>query len=412
MGAMLPLAAFARQAGPDLTKASLEDLLSMEVTSVSRHQEDIMKTPAAVYVITHEDIRRSGVTDVAELLRMVPGIQVAQIESSIWAVGARGFNAEYSTKLLILVDGRTVYDPTFSGVYWRLQNFVLEDIERIEVIRGPGATMWGANAVNGVISITTKRAADTHGGLLVADAGTGRPADGSLRFGGSLGANASYRVFSRQTTRSSLLSPSGASGGDSWNLTDGGFRVDWNPAKADSVTVESSAYRGVIGRNQPVLVSLSPLSFEGSGLGNTGGNVLTRWSHSFKNSSNLTFQAYYDNSRIKGFSAEDIQTLDFDFQYSFKIGSRNDVVLGLGRREYSETFHNSLSIGMTPSNQNIDITSGFVQEEALSHYWNQGRAQHVHRGQCAACSASGVAAYGPPVHLAIRVARRSNCQHR
>jgi len=210
----------------DLATASLEDLLSMEVTSVSRHQEELRKTPAAVYVITQEDIRRSGVTDVAELLRMVPGVEVAQIESSVWPVSARRFNGEYANKLLIVVDGRTVYDPTFSGVYWRQQNLVIEDIDRIEVVRGPGATMWGANAVNGVISITTKRVADTQGGLLVADAGTGRPGEGSFRFGGSAGKNGFYRVFGRQTTRSSLSSRSGGNGGDSWNMTDGGVRLD------------------------------------------------------------------------------------------------------------------------------------------------------------------------------------------
>jgi len=364
IGAMLPLAVSAQQSIPDLTTASLEDLFSMEVTSVSRHQEELRKTPAAVYVITQEDIHRSGVTDVAELFRMVPGIQVAQIESSIWAVSARGFNAEYSTKLLIIVDGRTVYDPTFSGVYWRLQNFVLEDIERIEVIRGPGATMWGANAVNGVISITTKRVADTQGGLLVADAGTGRPAEGSFRFGGSLGSKALFRVFSRQTTRSSLTDGSGASGGDSWNMTDGGFRVDWNPSKTDSVTVESSTYRGVIGRNQPKLVSLSPLTYEVGGLSsNTGGHILARWNHSFANSSELTFQTYYDKSHTSGFDHDDIHTFDFDLQYSFKIGSRNDVMLGFGTRHYRDDFHNDLFLSLTPSRESIGITSGFVQDE-------------------------------------------------
>src|SRR5438132_7465336 len=167
------------------------------MNSVSRHQEELRKTPAAVYVITQEDIRRSGVTDVAELLRMVPGIQVAQINSNVWAVGARGFSAEYSTELLVLVDGRTVYDPTFSGVYWREQNLVLEDIDRIEVIRGPGATMWGANAVNGVISITTKKAANTQGGLFVADSGTGRPAEGSLLIGGYRCTPCFYQVIVR-----------------------------------------------------------------------------------------------------------------------------------------------------------------------------------------------------------------------
>src|SRR3989441_790539 len=295
---------------------------------------------------------------------MVPGIQVAQINSNVWAVGARGFSAEYSTELLVLVDGRTVYDPTFSGVYWRVQNLVLEDIDRIEVVRGPGATMWGANAVNGVISITTKKAANTQGGLLVADSGTGRPAEGSLRFGGSLGKTAFYRVFGRQTTRSSLTSPSGSNGLDSWNMTHGGFRFDWNPSKADSVTVETGAYRGLVGSNQRAVLSLSPFIYGTAGLvGNIGGDVLTRWSHSFKNASNLTMQAYYDTDRVTGFGAKAVSTLDFDLQYSLKIGRRNDVMLGFGRREYRDHVDNGINFGLTPPDLTTGLTSGFVQDE-------------------------------------------------
>ena len=362
----LSLPQIAASQGPEskLDTLSLENLLSMEVTSVSRHQEELRKTPAAVYVITQEDIRRSGVTDVAELLRMVPGVQVAQINSNVWAVGARGFSAEYSNKLLVLVDGRTVYDPTFSGVYWRLQNLVLEDIDRIEVIRGPGATMWGANAVSGVINITTKKAANTQGGLLVADSGTGRPAEGSLRFGGSLGKTAFYRIFGTQTTRSSLSTPSGADGLDSWNTTNGGFRLDWSPSKTDSVSFESSAYRGLAGSNRSRLMSLSPLVFGTQGpTDNIGGHLLTRWSHSFKNASNLTMQAYYDTVQMTRYHSRVINTVDFDLQYSFKIGPRNNVMLGFGRRDYRENYHNDVDWGVTPSHEKIQLTSGFVQDE-------------------------------------------------
>ena len=249
-------AASAQQSDNDLTSVSLENLMNMQVSSVSRHEEQMRNTAAAVYVITQEDIRRSGATELADLLRSVPGMDVAQINSGTWAVSARGFTAQYAKKLVMLVDGRSVYDPTFSGMYWQLQNLVLEDIDRIEVIRGPGATMWGANAVNGVISITTKRAAQTQGGLIVADAGSSRPAEGSLRFGGAIGKNAFYRVFGRQTTRTSTPE-SEANGGDSWNLTDGGLRLDWTRSSKDSFTFETGAYRGISGNPQKILESIS-----------------------------------------------------------------------------------------------------------------------------------------------------------
>src|SRR5712671_4387043 len=216
----IPAEALPSGKSEDLANASIENLMNMQVSSVSRRQKELRSTSAAVYVITSDDIRRSGITDIADLFRMVPGMNVAQSTSSVWAVSARGFNAQYSTKLLVTVDGRSVYDPSFSGVFWNLQNLVLEDIDRSEVIRGPGATMWGSNAVNGVISITTKRASDTTGGLFVADAGQGRPGEGTFRFGQAFGKNGFYRLSARQTTRSNLTTKSGGNGGDSWNSSD------------------------------------------------------------------------------------------------------------------------------------------------------------------------------------------------
>jgi len=364
LASALPMMISAQDAKDDLTALSLESLMSTKVTSVSRHQEELRKTAAAIYVITQEDIQRSGATDVADLLRMVPGIEVAQINSNLWAVAARGFNGQYSNKLLVLVDGRTVYDPLFSGVYWNLQNLILQDIDRIEVIRGPGATAWGANAVNGVISITTKRASVTQGGLLVADSGSGRPAEGSARFGGALGDDAFYRAFGRQTTRDSLPTGSGTDGGDSWNLTNGGFRLDWDRSKSDSFTVEGNSYRGVMGNRQNVLTSMSPVTFETAGLsGNTGADILGRWTHSFENSSTLTVQGYYDIARRTGFEKYDVRTVDLDLQYGFKAGGRNDVMLGFGRRDYTYNLSNTVSLGLTPPSGHVNVTSGFIQDE-------------------------------------------------
>src|SRR2546427_9807287 len=263
---------------PDVTAMSVEDLMNVQVTSVSKRSQKLADAAAAIFVITQEDIRRSGARSIPEALRMVPGVQVARIDENKWAISSRGFNGRFANKLLVLIDGRSVYTPLFSGVYWNIQDVMLEDVDRIEVIRGPGATMWGANAVSGVINITTKKAANTQGGLLVADSGTGRPAEGSLRFGGSLGKKAFYRIFGTQTTRSSLSTPSGADGLDSWNTTNGGFRLDWSPSKTDSVSFESSAYRGLAGSNRSRLMSLSPLVFGTQGpTDKIGGTFLKRW---------------------------------------------------------------------------------------------------------------------------------------
>jgi len=180
----------AAQQPRDLTEISLEELMNIEVVSVSRKQQRLSEVPAAVYVITQEDIRRSGATSIPEVLRMAPGVQVARIDSSLWAITARGFNGRFANKLLVLMDGRSVYSPVFSGVYWEVQDTLLEDIDRIEVIRGPGATMWGANAVNGVINIITKAAAQTQGGLVTAGGGNEERGFGGLRYGGPLGSNA------------------------------------------------------------------------------------------------------------------------------------------------------------------------------------------------------------------------------
>lgn len=352
------------QDGEDLSTISLESLMNVQVSSVSRHQEELRGSAAAIYVITQEDIRRSGMTDLAELLRTVPGLNVARINGSTWAVSARGFNAQYATKLLVLVDGRTVYDPTFSGVFWHLQNMVLEDIERIEVIRGPGATMWGANAVNGVISIQTKSAADTRGGLVVADIGSGRPGEGAFRFGKAVGKTASYRVYGRQTTRSSLETSSGADGQDSWNLTNMGFRFDWKASKSDSFTFEGEAHRGVRGSRQNVLTSLTPLTYNTAGLlGDRGEYVRAQWNHTFSADSELTLKFYVNRFHYLGYGEKKLQSVDVDLQHNFRIGRNQNFTWGFGRRGTNDEFPETLAFGATPSTADTDLTSAFAQDE-------------------------------------------------
>src|SRR5271169_6846398 len=217
---------WAQEQPADLTKVNIEDLMNIEVTSVSKKEQKLSRVAAAVFVITPEDIRRSGATNIPDLLRMVPGLQVAQINGSTWAITARGFDGQYSNKLLVLVDGRTVYSPIFSGTFWDSQTLLLDNIARIEVIRGPGATLWGANAVNGVINITTKKAADTQGGLLTTGGGTSEQGFATARYGGTIGGETSYRVSGGGFNFGHNLDSTGQDGEDDWRTFQGGFRVD------------------------------------------------------------------------------------------------------------------------------------------------------------------------------------------
>jgi iron complex outermembrane receptor protein len=211
----------------DLGSMTLQQLTSIDVTSVSKKDQKLAKVPAAVYVITHEDIQRSGATSIPELLRMAPGLDVARIGSSKWAISSRGSNGLYADKLLVLIDGRSVYDPVFAGVFWDVQDTLLEDIDRIEVIRGPGATVWGANAVNGVINIVTKNAAETQGGLVAAGGGTQERGSGAVCYAGSINRDAHYRVFAKYFDRDALPTTT-RPGADGWDVLHGGFRLDWD----------------------------------------------------------------------------------------------------------------------------------------------------------------------------------------
>src|SRR5580704_7265584 len=219
----------------DLTGTSLEDLMNIQVTSVSRKEQSLSKAAGSIYVITQDDIRHSGATNVPDLLRMVPGVDVARINANSWAISIRGFNSRYSGKVLVLVDGRTVYTPLFSGVYWDQQTMPLENIERIEVIRGPGGTVWGANAMNGVINIISKSAKDTRGGLVTAEAGSQDRAQGLAQYGGSAGANGAYRVYGRYTMNEDSPSIAGSPATDNAHSSQMGFRSDWNLSSRDKL---------------------------------------------------------------------------------------------------------------------------------------------------------------------------------
>ena len=242
---VLALAPLTAAEGPrpirDLSEATLEDLMSIEVTTVSKKDQKLSGAPAAIYVITQEDIRRSGMTSLPDLLRMVPGLQVGQIQGGVWAISARGFNDLFANKLLVLLDGRSVYTPLFSGVYWDVQDTLLEDLERIEVIRGPGATLWGANAVNGVVNVITRSAEDSQGLLLIGGGGTEERGFAGVRYGGQLTENAYYRVYGKYFDRDAQVLPDGSDAHDQWNMERGGFRVDWEASGDHHLTLRVRA---------------------------------------------------------------------------------------------------------------------------------------------------------------------------
>src|SRR5579872_3341757 len=226
----------------DLTEMKLEDLMNVRVTSVSKKEQPLSRSAAAVYVISQEDIKRSGATNIPDLLRMAPGVDVEQVDANEWAISIRGFNARYSNKVLVLIDGRSVYTPSFSGVFWEHLDMPIEDIERIEVIRGPGATVWGANAVNGVISILTKSSKDTPGGLITAGAGSQLAEEGLLQYGGVAGNSGSYRAFAKYFDVRNSAMDNGTQANDHWARSHGGFRTDWNMGKSDSLMVQGDLF--------------------------------------------------------------------------------------------------------------------------------------------------------------------------
>src|ERR1700733_1956098 len=281
----------------DLENFTLEQLVNVKVTSVSKKETDLFTSPAAIYVITAEDIRRSGMTSIPELLRMVPGLDVAQIDANHWAISARGFNDQFANKLLVLIDGRTIYTPATAGVFWNVQDVPLADIERIEVIRGPGATLWGANAMNGVIHIITKNAQDTQGGLATVTYGTEDQPNITVRYGGQLATNLFYRAYISYFNRDNFNDTAGNGTADAWNAIRGGFRMDWAPTAENSFTLQGDIYHSDAGETIDETTLTPPFANRVNFVDHDqGGNVLGRWTHDFSDTSQLSLQMYYDNS--------------------------------------------------------------------------------------------------------------------
>ena len=348
-----------------LADLSIEQLLNESVTSVAKKETKLSDSPAAISVITQEDIRRSGLTSLPELLRTVPGLDVARINASQWAISSRGFNLQYAKTLLVLVDGRAVYTPFFGGVFWNAQDVVLADLDRIEVIRGPGATLWGANAVNGVINITTKSAKETQGGLVTTSVGTEEQPSATIRYGGQAGTNLFYRAYVKYANGQSLVDATGKATPDAWNTLRGGLRFDWEPAAENKFTLQGDYYRGEAGANiqqplpaAPYSTSLNPVAQ------NHGGNVLGRWTRTFSDTSQLTVQTYYDHlKQDDGLETLTQDTYDFDAQHRFALGERNDVVWGAGYRLTSLSVTPSYFAATTPASRQLQLFSFFVQDE-------------------------------------------------
>jgi iron complex outermembrane receptor protein len=350
----------------DLTNMSLEDLLDVQVTSVSKKEQKLSQAGAAVYVITQEDIHRSGATNIPDVLRMAPGVDVAQISANLWAISIRGFGDRYTDKVLVLIDGRSVFTPTNSGVYWDQQDVPLEDIERIEVIRGPGGTIWGANAVNGVINIITKSAKATQGGLVSASAGPNRNAQGLVQYGSTIGQKGSYRVFGKYFNAGNLTAADGTEAADGWHTAHGGFRSDWDLSSRDTLTVQGDLQRINEGSTITTLFSNAlPLEATLNTRTTVGaGNLLGRWNRTFSNRSDTSLQVYYDGyDRRENGGLESRKTFDLDFNHHLAIGTRHDVVWGLGYRVTSDNLTPQFNLLYTPQRRTDNLFSAFIQDE-------------------------------------------------
>jgi iron complex outermembrane receptor protein len=346
----------------DLGSLSLEDLGKVVVSSVAKKPQPLGDAGAAVYVISHDDIMRSGATDLPGMLRLAPNLGVVQTSPSGYIVAARGFSGNndaqnFPNKLLVLIDGRSVYSPIFSGMYWDDQYVPPENIERIEVISGPGGALWGANAVNGVINIITRKAGDTSGGLLRLSAGT-RESGAMVQYGGALGPHAHYRVYARDFHRRSFDDSAGRDAHDGWSNPQLGFRVDWDAGTADAVMLQGDLHEG---RVQQAGAADSR---------STEGDVLARWEHAISDTSSFHVQAYYDyvhrrdDASGSGFV---LRTSDVELQHGFALGDRHRIVWGVGDRRYHYDIRPRIgaadSLLWDPAVNTQNLANAFVRDQ-------------------------------------------------
>jgi iron complex outermembrane receptor protein len=335
----------------DVAELSLEELANIRITSVSKKSESLADAPASIFVITNDEIRRSGATTLPEALRLAPNLQVARVDARNYAITARGFNSPFENKLLVLIDGRTVYTPLFSGVYWDAQDVVLEDVERIEVISGPGATLWGANAVNGVINVITRTAADTQGGLVAAGAGKNEK-NGAFRYGGALDNGGHYRVYGKYADNDDTRRADGAPVLTGWRRQQAGFRSDWGNGNRN-FTLQGDAYSGALRQAGTQDISIG------------GANLVGRINTRLAGGSDLSLQAYWDYTERNQPNAfiEHLHTIDFQLQHSIKAGNAHDLVWGAGYRYAMDRVQNDKFFAFLPGSLDMYWGNVFAQDE-------------------------------------------------
>lgn len=349
----------------DLANASLEDLMNVQVTSVSKKEQTLSRTPAAVYVITQEDIERSGATNIPDLLRMVPGMNVAQINASNWAISARGLNGQFSNELLVLIDGRNVYSPTFGGVFWDTLDLPLENIERIEVIRGPGGAVWGENAVNGVVSIIRKKAGDTKGVLVSTGGGNTDPIFGTVQYGDSIRQRVDYRVYAKYFDVHDMRGDGGGDAGDGFHILRGGFRTDAKLSDRDSLVVEGDMYTGREGDPTFTLPSiLSPGLVPVQDFVNVSGGFLQSiWRHTQSERSDFALTGTFDRYERGDILDDDRKTESLDFKEHYQRSARQEFVFGATFRYTTGKSAGANWLSLVPPNQTQNIFSVFLQDE-------------------------------------------------
>ncbi len=365
ISAFFVLTAWPQQKGTDLTKESIEELMNIHVTSVSKTEQKLSRAASAVFVITAEAIRHSGATNIPDLLRMVPGVDVAQINATVWAISVRGFNGRFSNKLLVLLDGRPIYSPTFGGVFWEVVDLPLNNVERIEVIRGPGGSVWGANAVNGVINIISRKASETRGALLVAGDGNVEQGFGTAQYGGAAGKKTDYRVYAKYLSQGEFPSPTGAGGADGWRMLHGGFRSDSALSSRDTLIVQGDLYSAREGNPLPAFVFAPGPTIENMNLltNVSGGFLQGVWNRSWSGQSNSSLQLSYDGYQRNDQLREGQKTFAIDFQHNFRGWRRHNIAWGWTYRYSSSQSDGSLGVSLVPAERDTQLFGAFLQDE-------------------------------------------------
>lgn len=362
----LPVVAAEAPPISSFAKMSLEELGNIEITSVSKKPQSLSEAAASIFIITSEDIRRSTATTLPEALRLAPNLHVAQVSANSYAISARGLNGTASSapnKLLVLIDGRSVYSPLFAGVFWDRQQVMLEDVERIEVVSGPGSTLWGVNAVNGVINVITRSAKDTQG-VLAAVQGGNIGQDTAFRYGGELGGDGHFRVYGKSSNRDDYSLENGTTVSDGWNKNQIGFRMDWNHA-ADKVSITGNIFESDIGQPQPGSISVGTNMTLGT-IVNSGVNLTSQWEHLLDSGSKIHFQAYYDRTlrKVPPTFSDEMDIFDVQFQHTLKPMGSHALVWGANYRYSKDEFSNDSPVfGFLPEKVNQSWLSLFGQDE-------------------------------------------------